>query len=115
MATAKDKNPAEQSAATGAGDAAGRKVKWDDSKMQTSFANVVNGSSTREEVTLFFGTNQTWNVSDAREFKVQLDNRIILTPYAAKRLFLLLGAILKTYESAYGALDVQTGASQEKS
>lgn len=115
MATAKnDKNP-EGQPATAAGDPAGRKVNWDDSRMQTSFANVVNGSSTREEVTLFFGTNQTWNVSDAREFKVQLDNRIILTPYAAKRLFLLLGAILKTYESAYGTLDVQTSASQDKS
>ena len=29
-------------------------VKWDDTKMQTTYANVVNVSSTREEVSVFF-------------------------------------------------------------
>ena len=43
-------------------------VHWDDSSMKTSYANVVNASSTREEVTLFFGTNLTWNPSEAKEF-----------------------------------------------
>ena len=37
-------------------------------------------------MTLLFGTNQTWNVADAKELSVQLDNRIVLTPFAAKRL-----------------------------
>ncbi|MDD5049800.1 MAG: DUF3467 domain-containing protein, partial [Methanoregulaceae archaeon] len=36
-------------------------IKWDDSKMTSSYANVCNVSSTREEVTLLFGTNQTWH------------------------------------------------------
>ena len=42
-------------------------VRWDDANMTTSYANVVNVASTREEVTLFFGTNQTWKVDQARE------------------------------------------------
>jgi len=83
------------------------KVNWDDSKMSTSYANVVNASSTREEVTLFFGTNQTWNISEDREFKVQLSNRIVVNPYAAKRLWTLLGAILKEYENRYGHLELR--------
>ena len=83
------------------------KVVWDDSGMQTSYANVVNAASTREEVTLFFGTNQTWNVSEDLEFKVQLSNRIVLNPYAAKRLWTLMGAILKEYESRYGQLELR--------
>jgi hypothetical protein len=36
---------------------------------------------------------------------VQLTNRIILNPFAAKRLMALLGSILKEYESRYGALE----------
>jgi len=37
------------------------KVRWDDSGMKSSYANVCNVASTREEVTLLFGTNQTWH------------------------------------------------------
>ncbi len=80
-------------------------VLWDDSKMATNFANVVNMQSTREQVDLFFGTNQTWNVANEAQVKVGLSNRIILTPHAAKRLMLALGGVLKEYESRHGALD----------
>ena len=86
----------------------GPSVVWDDSKMTTSFANVVNGTSTREEVTLFFGTNQTWNRADSKDLKVQLSDRIILTPYAAKRLWLLLGGILSQYERRFGELNLDS-------
>jgi hypothetical protein len=81
------------------------KVSWDDAQMSTSYANVVNAASTREEVALFFGTNQTWNLAKEQEVTVQLSNRIILNPFAAKRLMMLLGGILKEYESRYGPLE----------
>ena len=81
-------------------------VNWDDSSMKTSYANVVNAASTREEVTLFFGTNLTWNPGEAKEFHVRLSDRIVLNPYAAKRLWILVGAILKEYESRFGALNM---------
>lgn len=82
-------------------------VDWDDSQMQSTYANVVNASSTREEVNLLFGTNQTWKSDETREFKVRLTNRIVLSPFAAKRLWILLGSILKEYEARYGRLEVQ--------
>ena len=90
--------------------AAGRavpKVQWDDSRMKTTYANVANAASTREEVTLLFGTNQTWNVVRDNEVKVELTDRIILSPFAAKRLWLLLGGVLKEYESRFGALSIE--------
>lgn len=96
---------------SGDGDDAGTtmpKVNWDDSQMSTSYANVVNAASTREEVALFFGTNQTWNLTKEKELTVHLSDRIILNPYAAKRLMTLLGGILKEYENRYGPLE--TGA-----
>ena len=37
------------------------RVRWDDSNMQNAYANVCNVSSTRKEMTLLFGTNQTWH------------------------------------------------------
>ncbi len=84
-------------------------VIWDDGDMTTTFANVVNVSSTREEVTIFFGTNQTWNPSGSDEVKVRLSDRIILTPFAAKRLWLLMGGLLREYEKRYGVLDLSVG------
>lgn len=89
------------------------RVKWDDSNMRSSYANVVNATSSREEVTIFFGTNQTWSPNDG-EFTVQLSERIILNPFAAKRLILLLGSVLKEYESRYGVLEIETGVRRTK-
>jgi hypothetical protein len=84
------------------------KVIWDDSNMRMSYANVVNATSTREEVTLFFGVNKTWNSSE-QEFHVALTDRIVVNPYAAKRLVTLLNGVLTEYEKRYGALEVETG------
>jgi Protein of unknown function (DUF3467). len=81
-------------------------VNWDDSQMRTSYANVVNASSTREEVSIFFGTNMTWSLNDKREFNVKLNERMVLSPFAAKRLSILLQAILKEYETRFGKLEV---------
>jgi hypothetical protein len=88
-------------------------VDWDDSEMRSSYANVVNASSTREEVTVFFGTNQTWNPGSERKFKVKLQNRIILNPHAAKRLWILLGAILTEYEKRFGAISLEGSGSAD--
>lgn len=103
---AKEENNA-QAAGIDVGAPAVPTVDWDDSEMRSTYANVVNASSTREEVTLFFGTNQTWNPGKAKEFHVCLTDRIVLNPHAAKRLWVLIGAILTEYESRFGKLDVQ--------
>lgn len=81
-------------------------LKWDDSKMQTTYANAVNAASTREEVSIFFGTNQTWNLKEDQEVVVQLSDRIVLNPYAAKRLSILLSGIVQEYEKRFGQLPV---------
>jgi hypothetical protein len=83
----------------------GPKIHWDQEKMKTTYANVCNVSSTREEVSVLFGTNQTVNV--ARDgITVELTDRIILNPYAAKRLANILTGVLKQYEAAFGALPI---------
>jgi hypothetical protein len=81
-------------------------IHWDDSQMASSYANVVNANSSREEVTLFFGTNRTWNVAEAEKVVVNLSNRIILNPHAAKRLLTLLSALIAEYERRFGEINI---------
>ena len=82
------------------------KVIWDDSSMKTSYANVCNVLGTREEIMLLFGTNQACH-GGQREVTVALSDRVVLNPYAAKRLAQLLEQGLKEYESRYGELKLQ--------
>src|SRR5438105_15478399 len=85
---------------------ANKTVAWDDKEMRTSYANVINAISTQEEFSLFFGTNQTWNLAEAPGLVVKLDNRVILTPHAAKRLQLLLTERLAEYERRFGPFNL---------
>ena len=87
----------------------GTKIKWDDSNMKSAYANVCNVSSTREEVVLLFGVNQAWNRGQ-KEVVIQLTDRIIISPFAAKRLSMLLGSVVKDYEGRFGTLNVEPGA-----
>jgi hypothetical protein len=84
------------------------RVVWDDNQMQTTFANVINVIHTREEFTLLYGTNQTWNPIANRELTVKLNNRIVLTPYAAKRMLALLSQHVTEYEQRFGAMNLDT-------
>src|SRR5438094_3242499 len=89
-------------------------IKWDDSNLKSSYANVCNVSSTREEVVLVFGINQAWERGQA-EMQVQLTDRIILSPFAAKRLAGLLTNVVREYESRFGTLNVEPRRSEETS
>jgi hypothetical protein len=82
------------------------KIKWDDSNMKSAYANVCNVTSTREEVVMLFGINQAWNRGQ-KEVTIQLTDRIIISPYAAKRLVTLLDGVVKEYEKRFGALNVE--------
>ena len=80
-------------------------IKWDDTDLSTSYANVCNVSSSREEVTLLFGTKQTWHTGQ-QEFTVKLSDRVIISPFAAKRLLALLQNVVGQYEERFGQLDI---------
>ena len=86
--------------------AQGMKLKWDDTNMRSGYANVCNVTSTREEVVLLFGINQAWNRGQ-KEVTIQLTDRIIISPYAAKRLATLLNGVVGEYEKRFGALNVE--------
>ncbi|MGH8676856.1 MAG: DUF3467 domain-containing protein [Burkholderiales bacterium] len=89
----------------------GTKIKWDDSQMKSAYANVCNVSSTREEVVMLFGINQAWNRGQ-KEVTIQLTDRIIISPYAAKRLAMLLEGVVKEYEKRFGVLNLDVPLTQ---
>ena len=85
--------------------AAQQTIRWDDSNMRSAYANVCHAAGSREEFVLLFGMNQSWH-SGQKELKVQLTDRIVLSPFAAKRLAVLLNNVLKNYEAQYGPLEL---------
>ena len=87
-------------------------ITWNDSKMRSSYANVCNVTSSREEMTLLFGTNQTWHTAQ-KELTVELNDRIVMSPFAAKRLLLLLNNVVTEYESRFGALSAEPAETAE--
>jgi hypothetical protein len=92
----------------------GLSIRWDDSNMRSTYSNVCNVTGTREELVLLFGVHQAWKPG-VKEVAVQLQERIILSPYAAKRLNLLLTRLLREYESRYGALHIEATAGPAES
>ena len=82
-------------------------VQFDVSNLQSSYANVCNVSSTREEMVLAFGVNNVWERAQTN-IQVQLTNRIVLNPYAAKRLATVLNRVVAEYEARFGTLKDDT-------
>jgi hypothetical protein len=83
----------------------GTRIKWDDSGMKSSYANVCNVTSTREEVVLLFGMNQAWTRGQ-KEVTIHLTDRIVVSPFAAKRLSMLLQGVVNEYEKRFGTLNI---------
>ena len=79
-------------------------VKWDTTNLRSSYSNFCNANSTREEVVLNFGVNKTWERGSQDALDIELNHRIVLSPFAAKRLTELMEQLMKEYESRYGAL-----------
>lgn len=80
------------------------RVRWATGNLKSSYCNVANATSTREEVVLNFGVNQNWDRSGVQDFEIDLQHRIILSPFAAKRLSDLLARLIKEYEARHGEL-----------
>ncbi len=88
------------------------KIVWDDSNMRSVYANVVNAAGTREEIVLLFGMNQAWH-SGQKEVRIQLTDRVVLSPFAAKRLVMLLNNVIQDYEKKFGTLDAEARRQEE--
>jgi len=80
------------------------RIVWDDSDARSVYANVAQVKASREEIMLLFGTSQSGQ-ADQNDLRVQLNERIILSPVAAKRLAIQLNKGIQAYESSFGFLE----------
>ena len=74
--------------------------------MRSAYANVFNVSGVREEFVMLFGMNQAWDAGQ-QELKVQLSDRIVMSPFAVKRFATLLNNVIKDYEKRYGIIETE--------
>jgi hypothetical protein len=80
------------------------RIRWDSSKMKSHHPKALNLSTTRGEITLSLGEDRiSSGVKD--EGTYQVSDRIIMSPYTAKRLMALLNDVIHRYEAKYGPLE----------
>ena len=79
------------------------KLRFDTSAVKSTYCNVCNATSTREEVVINFGVNKNWDMNSG-DMEVMLEHRIILSPFAAKRLQDMINRLITEHESRYGEL-----------
>lgn len=79
------------------------KVRFNSANLKSSYANFCNATSTREEVVLNFGVSNNWDRTP-QDMEIELSHRIVLSPFAAKRLHTLLAKLMAEYETRYGEL-----------
>lgn len=85
------------------------RIRIDDSRMKSSYSNVCNATSTRDEVVLNFGINQSWDRGGSN-LDIELHHRVIMSPHAAKRLHDLIGSLIDEHEKRYGPIDGAKGS-----
>lgn len=82
-------------------------IKWDDANIESKYSNIATVTATREEFFFLFGTHQNWRgVQAGQELNVQLTNRMVLSPFASKRLLAILAETVRSYEERFGKIEI---------
>jgi len=80
-------------------------LRIDDTRADTHYASVARVSSSAEELTIDFAQGiRQGPQQDVSVMKV--DARVILSPWAAKRLAITLGQTVQRYEATFGELEI---------
>ena len=82
-------------------------VNWDDANARSHRPRVLNVFGGREEIILALGGDQASDTGqDADSYR--FSDRIVMSPFTAKRLLITLNHIISDYESKYGSLDLKS-------
>ncbi|MDP7162911.1 MAG: DUF3467 domain-containing protein [Phycisphaerae bacterium] len=84
------------------------RIRMDERDVRTSYANGFRTNGTAEEVILDFGLNIVTPTQSKEQPEVifQINNRVILNYYSAKRLALTLGQLVRRHEERFGELEL---------
>lgn len=83
------------------------RLQVDTSDMKSSYANFCNANFTREEVVLNFGMNHDWDRNQGTGqggANAKLAHRIVLSPFAARRVADMMAQLMRDYEARHGKL-----------
>lgn len=86
-------------------------VVWNDANMKSVYVNATNVIAGREEVMVLMGVNRVWKMNQDK-VSVDIAERVVMTPFTAKRLAIMLGATLKAYEAKYGKIEIGLSETQ---
>lgn len=81
-------------------------INWDDSDMESVYANVGTATANREEFFILFGTHKNWRGQQPEDgtVDVSLSKRVVMSPFAAKRMATILNQSLEVYEKQFGEI-----------
>lgn len=91
-------------------------IVWNAANMKSTYVNATNVVAGREEVMMILGVNQAWQM-DQEKVNVEIAERVVMTPFTAKRLAIMLSATLRAYEAKYGKIEIgipEVNAQQSK-
>jgi len=122
MATQKDNEPTNTPPAAGqpaAGPATQEvTLRLDERNMKSSYANAYRTNATAEEVMIDFGLNLVvppQRQGGQPEIMFQVNERIIMNYFQAKRLALTLGQIIRRHEEQFGEIELDVGKRRKTS
>ncbi len=92
------------------------RLRLDETKMTTCYANAFRTNGTAEEVMLDFGINlmNPQAQQAQQEIVFQVTDRIVMNYFSAKRLAITLGQIIRRHEEQFGELELDVAKRQKK-
>ena len=84
-------------------------LRIDEAKMETCYANAFRTNGTAEEVMLDFGLNVAMPGATPdvqQQILFQVNQRVILNYYSAKRLAVALGQLIRRHEQQFGEIEL---------
>ena len=94
------------------------RLRMDERNMRTSYANAFRTNGTAEEVMLDFGLNlinPATQQDEQPEIVFQVNERIILNYYSAKRLAITLSQLIRRHEVQFGELELDVAKRRKDS
>ena len=92
------------------------RLRMDERNMTTSYANAFRTNGTAEEVMLDFGVNLLNPASEKQEqpeIIFQINDRVIMNYYSAKRLAITLSQLIRRHEDQFGELELDMSKRQK--
>jgi hypothetical protein len=92
------------------------RLRLDERNLKTSYANAFRTNGTAEEVMLDFGLNLITPAAGQSqpEITFQVNDRVIMNYYSAKRLAITLSQLIRRHEEQFGELEMDVNKRRAK-